>query len=31
LVGKVEATLLDWAPGPIQDDICVLVLKPTRA
>lgn len=29
LVGEVEETLLDWAHGAIQDDICVLVLRPT--
>ena len=31
LVGEVEETLLDWAHGPIKDDICVLVLRPTGA
>jgi len=28
LVGRVERALLEWADGPIRDDLCLLVLKP---
>ena len=28
IVGRVEAAILDWADGPIRDDLCLLVLKP---
>ena len=28
LVGEIEESLIDWAHGPIRDDICVLVLRP---
>ena len=31
LAGEIEETLLDWAHGPIRDDICVLVLRPPAA
>jgi serine phosphatase RsbU (regulator of sigma subunit) len=28
IAGQVEKAILAWADGPIQDDLCVLVLKP---
>lgn len=28
IVNRVESALLEWADGPIRDDLCVLVLKP---
>jgi len=28
LVARVEAAILEWADGPIRDDLCLLVLKP---
>jgi serine phosphatase RsbU (regulator of sigma subunit) len=28
LVAKVEAAILEWADGPVRDDLCLLVLKP---
>jgi hypothetical protein len=27
-LSQVEKAILAWAEGPIQDDLCVLVLKP---
>lgn len=31
IVTRVERAIVEWADGPIRDDLCVLVLKPTRA
>jgi serine phosphatase RsbU (regulator of sigma subunit) len=28
MVSQVEKAILEWAEGPIRDDLCVLVLKP---
>ncbi len=28
LVSRLEKAILEWADGPIRDDLCVLVLKP---
>lgn len=28
IVSQVEKAILEWAEGPIRDDLCVLVLKP---
>ncbi len=28
VVARVEAAILDWADGPVRDDLCLLVLKP---
>jgi serine phosphatase RsbU (regulator of sigma subunit) len=28
MVNQIEKAILDWAEGPIRDDLCVLVLKP---
>ena len=28
LIARLESTILEWADGPIRDDLCVLVLKP---
>lgn len=28
IVSQVEEAILDWADGPIRDDLCLLVLKP---
>jgi len=28
MVSQVEKAILDWAEGPIRDDLCLLVLKP---
>jgi serine phosphatase RsbU (regulator of sigma subunit) len=28
IVSRVEQAILDWADGPIRDDLCLLVLKP---
>lgn len=29
IVDRIESAILEWADGPIRDDLCVLVLKPT--
>lgn len=31
MVARAQAAILDWADGPIRDDLCVLVLKPKRS
>lgn len=31
IVAKVEQAIVEWADGPIRDDLCVLVLKPRDA
>jgi serine phosphatase RsbU (regulator of sigma subunit) len=31
IVTQVERAIVEWADGPIRDDLCVLVLKPTVA
>ena len=31
MVGRIEQAILEWADGPIGDDLCVLVLKPESA
>jgi serine phosphatase RsbU (regulator of sigma subunit) len=28
MVSQIEKAILDWAEGPIRDDLCLLVLKP---
>jgi serine phosphatase RsbU (regulator of sigma subunit) len=28
IAGRIEEAILNWADGPIRDDLCVLVLKP---
>jgi len=28
LVSQIEKAILEWAEGPVRDDLCVLVLKP---
>ncbi len=28
IAGGIERAILDWADGPVRDDLCVLVLKP---
>ena len=28
LVSRIEAAILEWADGPVRDDLCLLVLKP---
>jgi serine phosphatase RsbU (regulator of sigma subunit) len=28
LVSRIERALLEWADGPVRDDLCLLVLKP---
>jgi serine phosphatase RsbU (regulator of sigma subunit) len=28
LVAKIETAILEWADGPVRDDLCLLVLKP---
>ena len=30
IVTQVEQAIVEWADGPIRDDLCVLVLKPSR-
>lgn len=30
MVTKAQEAILEWADGPIRDDLCVLVLKPKR-
>jgi serine phosphatase RsbU (regulator of sigma subunit) len=28
LAGRIERAILDWADGPIRDDLCLLVIRP---
>jgi serine phosphatase RsbU (regulator of sigma subunit) len=30
LVARVESAILEWADGPVRDDLCLLALKPKR-
>ncbi len=31
IVSRVEGAILEWADGPIRDDLCLLVLKPEQS
>ena len=28
MVSQIEKAILEWAEGPVRDDLCLLVLKP---